>query len=137
MAMKVKVKIQNLDKEVEIDLGDDLRTGLMENKVDVYDGNPIIPLPIPGNVALRSPLPWSLVNCQGHGLCGSCLVDVAEGAEGLSDATSYERARARFFNWLRVKYDKKPKLANPRLACLTRCYRDTVIRTMPGPAAGE
>lgn len=123
---KVKVKIENLEREIEAEVGDDLRTALLENKIEVYDGR--VPL---------TPIPWSLANCLGHGTCGSCLIDVVEGAEGLSDATWYERLRARMFNALHARTTKKPKLAHPRLACLTRCYRDTVIRTMAGSPQGE
>lgn len=98
MAMKIKVKIENLDKTIEGEVGQDLRTILLENDIDIYLGI------------------WKLINCHGHGTCGSCRIEVTEGEEGMSDCSRYQRIRAG---------------AGRRLACQTRIYRDATIRTLP------
>ncbi|MBI1784507.1 2Fe-2S iron-sulfur cluster binding domain-containing protein [Candidatus Sumerlaeota bacterium] len=109
-AMTVKVKIENLEKTIEVEVGDNLRGALLDNDIEIYEGI------------------HKLLNCQGKGLCGTCVIDVVEGA-GLSDQTAYEKARARFQAGDRAEY--------PRLACLTRCYQDCTIKTLPQPALVE
>ena len=109
-SMTVKVKIENLDKTIEVEVGDNLRGALLDNDVEIYEGI------------------HKLLNCQGKGLCGTCVIDVVEGA-GLSDQSAYEKARAKIKAGGRVEH--------PRLACLTRCYQNCAIRTLPQPALVE
>lgn len=101
MAMKVKVKIENLDQTVEGEVGEDLRQILVDNDIPLYEGI------------------HNLINCRGKGLCGTCLIEVAEGAEKLSDASTYEKVRAG---------------KGRRLACQTRIYGDATVRTLVQPA---
>lgn len=122
MDMKVRVKLKNLDREVDVIVGQDLRSGLLDNDIEVYDGN--VPM---------LPLPWKLLNCQGHGLCGSCMINIVEGQEGLSPQTLWEKIRVGIFSAMRAK-EKGTTFGKPRLACLTRCYQDAVIETMASPA---
>ena len=120
--MMVKIKVENLDREIEIPVGQDLRTALMENDIEVYEGF------------------WKLANCQGHGLCGTCQVDVLEGP-GLSDMSPWEKARIHGLkvvtrltkwapSWLPIPKMRSKEPEKCRLACLARCYQDGVIRTM-------
>lgn len=108
--MNVKIKIENLDQTIESEVGQDLRSALLENDIEIYEGI------------------HKLLNCQGKGLCGTCVIGVVEGP-GLSNQTPYERARAKFTAGSRVEH--------PRLACLTRCYQDAFIQTLPQPALVE
>lgn len=111
MAMNVKITIENLNKTIEAEVGQDIRSALLENDIEVYEGIKRFTIPLVGN-------------CGGHGLCGSCVVDVVSG-EGLTDPSMYEKARAQMYAGKRA--------SNPRLSCLTRVYQDTVIRTLPTP----
>lgn len=101
--MKVKVKVENLDREIECEVGQDLRSALLEHNIPLY-----------GPIA-------KLTNCKGHALCGTCRIEVVDGFEGLSDQTFYEKMRI------------GAKDHTQRLACLTRCYQDAVIRTFHAP----
>jgi len=110
----VKVKIENLNKTIDAQVGEDLRNALIDNKIQIYEGLA------------------SLLNCQGKGLCGTCVVDIVEG-QGLSDPCAYELFRARTYDKLRTRFMGGQKSEHPRLACMARCYQDTVIRTVPQP----
>jgi ferredoxin len=102
----VKVRIENLDRTIEAEVGDNLRSALLNHNVPLYVGI------------------HNLINCRGKGLCGTCVVDVVEGP-GLSDLSLYEKLRAGFTAGKRA--------SNPRLACMTRCYQDATIRTLTEP----
>ncbi len=75
MSMKVKVKIENLDREIEMEVGEDLRSALLENDIDLYGRK------------------FAHRNCHGHGMCTKCQVEVREGESACSDQSVYERAR--------------------------------------------
>lgn len=112
MAMNVKITIENLNRTIEAEVGQDLRSALLENDVEVHQGFKRYTFPVLGN-------------CDGHGVCGSCVVDIVKG-DGLSDQTMYEKVRSQMYAGKRA--------ANPRQACLTRVYQDCVIRTLATPA---
>ena len=120
MAMKVKVRIENLDETIEAEVGQDLRTALLENNVKIY------------------PKLWKLVNCHGHSSCGSCQIIVEQGGEGLSDRSLYEKVRIQISDLtgkspIGAILGRFPKAENRRLACMTRVYQDAVIRTFVQP----
>ena len=72
--MKVKLEIQNLDRTIEAEVGEDLRTALLENDIEIYAGL------------------YRITNCRGKAICASCRVEVVDGP-GLSDQSLYERVR--------------------------------------------
>lgn len=106
---KIKIRIENLDRTVEVPVGQDLRSALLDEKIEIYEGI------------------WSLLNCHGKGTCGTCQVEVIEG-EGLNDPSFYERKRLEL-------QGRGPDPSRLRLACLTRCYRDATVATLVAPAA--
>ena len=100
MSMKVKVKIENLGREIEMEVGDDLRSALLENDVQLYADNF---------------LAEHVLNCHGKGLCTTCRVEVVENEEAVSDQGPLERLRIG---------------SKQRLACQMRVYQDITIRTV-------
>jgi ferredoxin len=60
------------------------------------------------------------INCQGNGLCGTCIVEIVEGAENLSPRTRREKLRL------------KGKPANRRLSCQCQVMGDVICITSPG-----
>jgi ferredoxin len=68
-----KVLVQNEALEVELNDGENLRTGLKRNHITVYDG-----------------MITKIANCRGHGFCGTCKVIVIEGRDNLSAPTEKE-----------------------------------------------
>lgn len=110
MSQTVKITIDNLDQTIEVPIGQDLRTALLDNNVPLYQGI------------------HKTFNCHGHAQCGTCQVEIVSGSEGLSDQSIYEKGR------LAVPIPLKPE--NPkstRLACMTRVYQDVTIRSTAVP----
>ncbi len=88
-------------KEVVAADGANLRYKAMENNVDLYT------------------FAGKMMNCGGYGQCGTCLVEVVEGAENLSPRTSVEEKKLR----------KRPDTY--RLACQTMVNGPVTVRTKP------
>lgn len=59
------------------------------------------------------------VNCRGNGLCGTCIVEIVEGAGHLSPMTRREKLRL------------KGQPANRRLSCQCQVMGDIVCITSP------
>ena len=59
------------------------------------------------------------LNCQGNGLCGTCVMEIIEGAENLSPLTRREKLRL------------KGPTANRRLSCQCQVMGDLVCITAP------
>jgi ferredoxin len=59
------------------------------------------------------------LNCQGNGLCGTCVIEIVEGAENLSPMTRREKLRL------------KGPPANRRLSCQCQVMGDLVCVTAP------
>ena len=59
------------------------------------------------------------INCQGNGLCGTCIVEIVEGAENLSPRTRREKLRL------------KGQPANRRLSCQCQVMGDVICITSP------
>ncbi|MGK7948697.1 MAG: 2Fe-2S iron-sulfur cluster-binding protein [Xenococcaceae cyanobacterium] len=89
------------DKQVIAADGANLREKALQNGVDIY--------------RLRG----KLVNCGGYGQCGTCIVEIVEGAENLSPKTDFEQRRLK----------KKPE--NYRLACQTLVNGEVSVKTKP------
>ncbi len=60
-----------------------------------------------------------MMNCGGYGQCGTCIVEIVEGADNLSPRTDFENR----------KLKKKP--ANYRLACQTLVHGSISVKTKP------
>jgi ferredoxin len=81
--------------------GANLRQKAVENKIDIYT------------------FKGKLTNCGGYGQCGTCIVEIVEGMENLSEKTDFEQRKLR----------KKPD--NYRLACQTTVNGDISVKTKP------
>jgi len=62
------------ERVIEVEPGTNLRKAAIEAGVSVYEG------------------PAKLLNCQGNGLCGTCLVTIEEGLENCSEPGFIETA---------------------------------------------
>jgi ferredoxin len=81
--------------------GANLRQKALENKIDIYK------------------FTAKMMNCGGYGQCGTCIVEIVEGMENLSEPTDFEKR----------KLKKKP--SNYRLACQTLVNGDISVNTKP------
>lgn len=98
----VNIKFVHENKEVIAADGVNLREKALENRIDVYT------------------LKGKLVNCGGYGQCGTCLVEVTQGMENLSERTPAEQR----------KLKKRPDTY--RLSCQTIVNRgDVSVVTKP------
>jgi ferredoxin len=93
-------------RTLEVPDGANLREVLLANGIAVY----------------RSP--DDIVNCRGHGLCGTCLVEV-EPLSALTGVTFREKAKL----W---QYEGRPM----RLSCQAKVQGDCRILTQPQLAQG-
>src|SRR5438067_1383006 len=97
-----KVYFPYQNRTIEVPYGANLRRAALDNGIDVYG------------------FPAKFLNCGGHGLCGTCKVQV-EPDWNLSDRTNAE--------------DRKLKAAPLRLSCQARvegditCYTQIPVRT--------
>jgi ferredoxin len=96
-----KICFTNENKEITVAAGVNLRTKAIENGVDLYT------------------FKGKLMNCGGYGQCGTCLVNVVDGAENLSPRTDFESR----------KLKKKPD--SYRLACQAMVHGPVTIQTKP------
>ena len=101
--MKVKIKVENLDRAIECEVGRDLRSALLEHGIEIYRGAD------------------KYLNCNGLGACRTCQIQVVEGAEGVSEPDIFEK-------YSPVKIIRPA--TGCRLACQTRVYQDVTIRTL-------
>ena len=81
--------------------GANLRLKALENGIDLYT------------------LAGKMMNCGGYGQCGTCIVEIVEGAENLSPLTDVEKR----------KLKKKPD--SYRLACQTLVQGSVLVKTKP------
>ncbi len=68
---------------------------------------------------------YSLINCGGVGQCGTCVIEVLEGAQNLSPRSDVEE----------VYLSDRP--ANYRLSCRTSVNGDVTVRTRPDEGVGK
>lgn len=95
------IKFVKEDREVIAAQGANLRFKALENGIDIYT------------------LMGKMMNCGGYGQCGTCIVEVVEGADNLSPKTDVEKRKLR----------KKPD--SYRLACQTLVNGPASIKTKP------
>jgi ferredoxin len=100
------VKLVREGRTLDVPGGANLREALLAQGVEVYRDVD------------------ALVNCRGHGLCGTCLVEV-EPADALSGTTFREKAKL----W---QYEGRPL----RLACQSKVLGDCRVLTQPQLAQG-
>lgn len=97
-----RVEIPDLDREIIVEEGADLRTGLRANHVNLFWG------------------PWAQAfNCRGVASCGLCKIEVLDGADKLSPRTKKEDKRL------------KGKPESWRLACHAKIQGSIVIEPFP------
>jgi len=95
------IKFIKENKEIEASLGSNLRFKAQENNIDIYT------------------FMGKLTQCGGYGQCGTCVVDIVEGAENLSPRTAVEEKMLR----------KRP--SSCRLACQTTIQGSASVVTKP------
>ncbi len=95
------IKFIKEDKEVVAADGANLREKAIENRIDIYT------------------FMGKMTNCGGYGQCGTCIVEVVEGGENLSEKTDFEKRKLR----------KKPD--NYRLSCQAIVNGPVTIKTKP------
>lgn len=95
------IKFEKENREVIAADGANLRLKAVENGIDLYNT-------------------WGkMMNCGGYGQCGTCIVEVVEGADKLSPRTEVENR----------KLKKKPPTY--RLACQTLVNGPVTVKTKP------
>lgn len=102
------VKFEREGKTIEVPKGANLRKMALKAGINVYKGiNQIL-------------------NCQGHGLCGTCRVEIIHGDKNVNSKTPIEEwvLRGKFL----IAHKVKPNL---RLSCQVKVEDDIVVLTMP------
>lgn len=89
------------NKEIIAADGANLREKALQNGVDIYT------------------FKGKLINCGGYGQCATCIVEIVEGLENLSEKTDFENRRLK----------KRPD--NYRLACQTLVNGPISVKTKP------
>lgn len=95
------IKFVKEEKEVIAADGANLREKALENDIDIYT------------------MMGKITNCGGYGQCGTCIVEIVEGEENLSERTDFEQRKLR----------KKPD--SYRLACQTLVNGPISVKTKP------
>ena len=102
------VKFEREGRSIEVPKGANLREVALKSGINVYKGiNQVL-------------------NCQGHGLCGTCRVEIIQGDKNVNSKTPKEEwvLRGKFL----IAYKVKPNL---RLSCQVKVDDDIVVLTMP------
>ena len=97
----VSIKFVKENKEIEAAIGSNLRFKAQENNIDIYT------------------FMGKLTQCGGYGQCGTCVVDVVEGAQNLSPRNAVEDRMLK----------KRP--SSCRLACQTVVNGPISVVTKP------
>ncbi len=102
------VKFEREGRSIEVPKGANLRKVALKAGINVYKGiNQVL-------------------NCQGHGLCGTCRVEIIQGDKNVNSKTPKEEwvLRGKFL----IAHKVKPNL---RLSCQVKVEDDIVVLTMP------
>jgi ferredoxin len=102
------VKFEREGRTIEVPKGANLRKVALKAGINVYKGiNQVL-------------------NCQGHGLCGTCRVEIIQGDKNVNSKTALEEwvLKGKFL----IAHKVKPNL---RLSCQVRVEDDLVVLTMP------
>jgi ferredoxin len=103
-----KVKFTNLNTELEMEQGANLRKAALSGKVEIYPGI------------------HRYLNCRGFALCGKCAVAVKSGREHCSPAGFRERLRL-LLSYLTIGREKD----EIRLACQMHVLGDLQVEATP------
>ncbi|MDG2990975.1 (2Fe-2S)-binding protein [Candidatus Synechococcus calcipolaris G9] len=95
------IKFIKEDREIIVADGANLRAKALEAGIDIYT------------------LKGKLMNCNGYGQCGTCIVEIVEGMDSLSPRTKVEERKLR----------RKPDTY--RLACQTLVHGSVCVKTKP------
>ncbi len=95
------IKFIKENKEIVAADGANLREKALQNRIDIYT------------------FKGKLTNCGGYGQCGTCIVEIVEGMDNLSERTDFEKR----------KLKRKP--ASYRLACQTLVNGPVSVKTKP------
>lgn len=95
------IKFVKEDQEIVVADGANLRQKALEAGIDIYT------------------FKGKLMNCNGYGQCGTCIVEIVEGMEHLSPRTKVEERKLR----------RKPETY--RLACQTLVNGPVCVKTKP------
>ncbi|MCS7230463.1 MAG: 2Fe-2S iron-sulfur cluster-binding protein [Candidatus Kryptonium sp.] len=102
------VKFEREGRSIEVPKGSNLRKVALKAGINVYKGiNQVL-------------------NCQGHGLCGTCRVEIIQGDKNVNSKTPKEEwvLKGKFL----IAHKVKPNL---RLSCQVKVEDDIVVLTMP------
>lgn len=102
------VKFEREGRTIEVPKGANLRKVALKAGINVYKGIN------------------QFLNCQGHGLCGTCRVEITQGDKNVNSKTLKEEwvLRGKFL----IAHKVKPNL---RLSCQVKVDDDIVVLTMP------
>lgn len=95
------IKFLKEDQEIGVADGANLRSKALGAGIDIYT------------------LKGKIMNCNGYGQCGTCIVEIVEGMENLSPRTKVEERKLR----------RKPETY--RLACQTLVHGSVCVKTKP------
>ena len=102
------ITLVNEGKTLEAPEGTNLRQLLLKNKINLYRGKD------------------KFLNCFGHGLCGTCRVEVVDG-KGAPPTSALEESSLIGL----APFYARAILKNTRLACRMNITKDMSIKTMP------
>ena len=102
-----KVKFVNENKTIDVAEGANLRDEALKAGIDVYR--------------------WrhKVVNCHGHGTCGTCRVLIRKGMENTSPESRWERFRLGI-SMVSIGFEDQM-----RLSCQTKVLGDIEVETRP------
>lgn len=108
-----KIKFIKEKKEIEVEVGTNLRQAALAAKVELYPGI------------------HRTFNCWGWGQCASCRVQITKGLENVTRPTWWENLRLTYFpdTWF-AKLGHEQDL---RLSCTTAVNGDIEVETQPAP----
>jgi 2Fe-2S ferredoxin len=108
-----KVSFVKEKRDIEVPAGANLREEAMKAGVPV-------------NFQFGSPKVGKILNCRGHGTCGSCHVLIKQGMENLSPKGRWERIRLGLM-MAAIGHEEES-----RLACMVKVNGDCSVETSPG-----
>ncbi|CUS96950.1 2Fe-2S iron-sulfur cluster-binding protein [Candidatus Kryptobacter tengchongensis] len=102
------IKFEREGRSIEVPKGANLRKAALKAGINVYKGIN------------------QFLNCQGHGLCGTCRVEIIQGDKNVNSKTPKEEwvLKGKFL----IAHKVNPNL---RLSCQVKVEDDIVVLTMP------
>ena len=125
----VTVTFVDVNREIRAMSGDNLRTLALNAGIPLYSvhlWDPIFP-------KLAPALPSGVFNCRGLGLCGTCIVEVVEGAENLQPVQPNGKEKFNLGptgNWKTKHWHLDSDHSKYRLACQVKVMGDVKLKTV-------